>query len=214
VNAVVKPQEFPVVRFHAATLKLLGVAPVILHSAVADLDGVEERIGRKPPASVREWYSFDGACKLLLQYSNGDSPLDVREFGLPRKDTHGGGPHDLLARDLVVFRYENQAACVWAFGLDGSDDPPVYVDLDSQFKTWTECAPTFSEHLYTCIWDYALVFTRDLIVQAQNHPVSATAISFLKDNFDVGPETYGWPGHTQYRFSKADQRILIWASED
>ena len=200
-------------RFHGRTLKLLNIAPPTSRNAVEVLDAVEARIGRKLPASVREWYSLDGACELLRQYSNDDWPLEVREFGLPRTDTHGGGPHDLLERDLVVFRYENQAVCAWAFGLDGTNDPPVYVDVDSQFQKWTKCAPTFSEHLYAWMWDYALVLTKDLLVQAQNRPISDAALDFLKANFAVGPETYGWPGHTQYRYSNADQRILIWASE-
>lgn len=134
--------------FHLNTLELLGVAPTISQSAIAELNDAECRIGRKLPASIREWYSLDGACSLLRQFSNEDSPVDVREFGRPRNDTLGGGPHDLLARDLVPFRYENQAVCVWAFVLDGSDDPPVLVDFDTQFKTWTRCAGTFSEHLY------------------------------------------------------------------
>jgi hypothetical protein len=38
-------------------------------------------------------------------------------------------------------------------------------------------------------------------------------MAVLKGNFDVGPETYGWPGHTQHRFSRRDQHILIWACE-
>jgi hypothetical protein len=200
-------------RFHSRTLKLLNVAPVISATAASSLDAVEARIARKLPASVREWYSLEDACKLLRRLSNDDWPLEPGEFGLPRKDTHGGGPHDLLARDLVVFRYENQAVCVWAFGLDGTEDPPVYVDFDSQFKIWTRCTPTFSEHLYAWMWDYALVLTREPLIQAQNRPVTEAALSFLKENLDIGPETYGWPGHTQYRFSKGDQRILIWASE-
>ena len=202
------------IRFHDETLKLLNIAPAVSPNAVSELDAVEARIGRKLPASVREWYSLDGAREILRQYSNNDWPLEIAEFGLVRHDTNGGGPHDLLARDLIVFRYENQAVCVWAFKLDGSDDPPVSVDVDSQFKTWTQCAPTFSEHLYAAIWDHAMVLSGDLLIQAQHRPVSATAISFLKENFDTGPETYGWPGHTQYRFSKADQRLLIWASDD
>ncbi len=210
----VRSLEFSVVRFHARTLKLLNVAPGISDSAVADLDAVETRISRKLPASVREWYSLHGACELLRRYSNDDWPLEVRELGVPRKDTHGGGPHDLLARDLVAFRYENQGVCVWAFGLDGTDDPPAYVDFDSQFKTWTRCSPTFSERLYAWIWDYAKVLTNDLLVQAQNKPLSETALSILRSNLDAGPETFGWPGHTQYRFSKGDQKLLIWASDD
>lgn len=201
-------------RFHAKTLNLLNITPRISYIAVAQLDAVEARIGRKLPASVREWYSLEGACELLLRYSNDDPPLEINEFGQPCKDTHGVGPHDLLARDLVVFRYENQAVCVWAFGVDGTDDPPVYVDVDSQFKTWTKCAPSFSEHIHAWMWDHAKVLTKDLLVQAQNKPLSTNALGFLRENLEIGPETYGWPGHTQYRFSNGDQRLLIWASED
>ena len=167
-------------RYHANTLTLLNVAPAVSRGAAADLDAGEARLGRQLPASVRDWYTLEGACGLLRQYSNDDWPLEIREFGLPRKDTHGRGPHDLLARGLVVFRYENQGVCVWAFGLDGTDDPPVYVDFDSQFRTWTKCAPTFSEHLYAWMWDYTLVLTKDLLVQAQNRPASGTALSFLR----------------------------------
>jgi hypothetical protein len=195
-------------------LHLLNVALAISDSAVADLDAVEARIGGKLPASIREWYSLDGACRLLQEYSNDDQPLDVREFGLPREDTNGGGPHDLLARGLVPFRYENQAVCVWAFAMDGTDDPPVYVDVDSQFKTWTRCTPTFSGHLYAWMWDFAKVLRKnDLLVQAQNSPLSDRALAFLKGNFDVGPVTHGWPGRTQHRFSTGDQRILIWTGD-
>ena len=199
-------------RFHSQTLKLLNVDPVISDSALTKLDAVEARIGRELPASIREWYALNGASELLHQYSNNDWPLEVNDFGQPQKVTLNGAPHDLLARDLVVFRYENQGVCVWAFGIDGSDDPPVYVDVDSQFKSWIKCAPTFSEHLYAWMWDYAKVFTKELLVQAQNEPLSETALDILRGNLDTGPVTYGWPGHTQYRFSKGDQRLLIWAS--
>jgi hypothetical protein len=162
---------------------------------------------------VREWYSLEGAGDLLKRYSNDDPPLEISDFGVPRKDTHGGGPHDLLARNLIPFRYENQAVCVWAFRVGAGDDPPVYVDFDSQFREWTECTSTFSGHLYAWMWDYALVLTKDLLIQAQNQPVTEDAIGFLSQNFDRGSETYGWPGHTQYRFSRQDKRILIWASD-
>ena len=201
-------------RYHTKTLELLGIKPHRSTVAIKKLDRVEHRIGRKLPASVREWYSLKGACDLLRKYSNDDPPLEIDEFGEPRRDTHGGGPHDLLARDLLVFRYENQAVCVWAIKLDGSDDPPVVLDFDSQFKTWKPCAATFSTHLYTWMWDNALVLGRDLLVQAQNRPLSARALSSLRRHFEQGPETHGWPANTQYRFYKNDQRIVIWASKD
>src|ERR1700756_4182817 len=68
-------------------------------SSAAVLTQVEEKIGRTLPASVREWYEMEGACQLLRQCSNCDEPLEIAEFSEPKRDTHGGGPHHLLARD-------------------------------------------------------------------------------------------------------------------
>jgi hypothetical protein len=79
-------------RFHDRTLKLLDIAPTTLRSAVEALDAVEDRIGRKLPASVREWYSLDGACKLLLRPNK---PLHLisaalRPIGLSRLTSRRG----------------------------------------------------------------------------------------------------------------------------
>lgn len=186
-----------------------GVSP----SAAKALAEVEERIWRGLPASVREWYEQEDACQLLLDYSNGDPPLEIERFGEALRDTHGGGPHDLLARGLLPFRFENQGVCVWAVHLNGSDDPPVVIDYDTQFKIWKPCAASFSEHVYTWVWDWSLVLQRDLLIQAQHDPLSPEAMSFLKMHFAAGPVTAGWPADNQYRFSRGDQRILISASD-
>ena len=200
-------------RFHANTLAILDVDAEVSQSAVSLLNAAEVRIGRAPPASVREWYSLDGAIELLRRYSNDDPPVQIKEFGLLRKETDVTSDDDLLERDLVIFRYENQGVCAWAFRIDGSDDPPVYVDNDWDSGTWTQCMPKFSEHLYAWMWDFSMVLIRGLLVQAQNQPVSDAAISFLRGSFNAAPETHGWPGHTQYRFYSGDKRILIWASD-
>jgi hypothetical protein len=202
-----------VTEFHAATFELLDLTPVLSPSAVAELDRVEKRIGRKLPASVREWYSIDGACRIMREYSNDDPPIPVNELGSPRRDTRGGGPVDLISRNLVPFRYENQAVCIWAFRIDGTDDPPVEVDLNTYFRTWTPCGVSFSQHLYASTWDFACVLTRELLVQAQNRPLTTSALGHLQSHFTSGPTTFGWPGHTQYRFNHNDKRILIWASD-
>jgi hypothetical protein len=206
-----------VLRFHSKTARLLNIEPRRSPSSATALRRVEEKIGRTLPASVREWYEMEGACQLLRQYSNCDEPLEITDFGKPERDTDGGGPHDLLARDLLLFRWENQGVCAWAINLDGSDDPPVVVDVDTQFRSWVPCANSFSEYVYSCVWDYALVMASShseaLLVQAQNGPLSNDTLHFLKTHFQTELVTYGWPGQTQYRFFDADQRILIWADE-
>ena len=122
-------------RYHSKTLQLLGIEHRRSPSAVQAVAQAEDRIGRALPDSVREWYELENACRILLEHSNGDPPLDISEFGQPQRDNHGGGPHDLLADDLLLFRWENQRVCAWAIRLDGSDDPPVVVDLDTQFRS-------------------------------------------------------------------------------
>ncbi len=204
-------------RFHTKTFALLGIEPSVSPSAVELLDQVEKRIGRPLPASVREWYELRGAYRLLLEHSNDDPPVDISHFGEPARDSRGGGPHDLIARDLLLFRWENQAVCTWAICLDGSDDPPVVVDVDTQFSTWTRCADSFSQHVYSWVWDYALIMgpshSNDLLIQTENLLFSENALDFVDNHFQAELVTYGWPGATQYRFFSEGQRILIWVDE-
>jgi len=130
-------------RYHSRTFQLLGIEPRRSPSAVEAVVRAEERMGRRLPESVREWYELENACCLLLEHSNHDPPVDVSDFGKPERDRLGGATHDLLAEDLLVFRWENQGVCTWAIRLDGGDDPPVVVDVDTQFTSWIENAPSF-----------------------------------------------------------------------
>ena len=36
---------------------------------------------------------------------------------------------------------------------------------------------------------------------------------FLKQNFLEGPQTYGWPGEINYRFSQKGIKISVWYSK-
>ena len=98
--------------------------------------------------------------------------------------------------------------------LDGSVDPPVYVDVDSDGTEWQMLAPTFSAYVRACIWDFEVVFGQPGLAQAQNAPVSAGAIAELRRIFTEEPKTLGWPGSTQYRFAGKNHAILIWAAND
>jgi len=93
------------------------------------------------PSSVREWYCNEDAIGLLTRYSNQDWPVPLREFSVKSWKTH----------HLLTFKKENQGVCYWAIDLDGSHDPPVYVDVDSNGAEWTLHAPTFTAYVYACI---------------------------------------------------------------
>lgn len=187
-------------RYHSKSLGLIGVAPRISHAAFPDLADVERRIGRTLPESVHEWYSLDNACELLAKYSNDDPPVPRNKLG------------DNKSR-LLVLRGENQGVCRWVLRLDGSDDPPVFVDQDftDWEETWTPCTSRFSDYVYCCIWDFAMVLKDKPLIQAQHSELSATTLALLSREFERVTDSHGWPSDHQYRFQKLDQHILIWS---
>ena len=193
----------PMTPFHAATFRLLGIEPRISRTAVSECERAERRFGFRLPSSVREWYSYEDALDLLTRYSNQDWPIPVRKFATTEWNEYR----------LLPFKNENQGVCVWAILLDGSDDPPVYVDVDSNGAQWSVQAPTFTAHVYACVWDYLLVLDQAGLVQAQNEPLSTEAINELRRCFSEQARTFGWPGNTQHRFTGEDQAILIWSGE-
>jgi hypothetical protein len=44
-------------------------------------------------------------------------------------------------------------------------------------------------------------------------PINHQILASLRRAYEERPITYGWPGDTQYRFSKNDQRIVLMQSE-
>lgn len=190
-------------RYHQRSFDLIRCSPKTASESVDALTLVENRIGRPLPPSVREWYSIEGACDLLLKYSNGDPPVAIATIG----------SRGLISEELLVFRHENQGVCSWAVWLNGDDDPPVVVSDDLDFRSYKFCTDTFSDYIYSCVWDYGWLFVPPLI-QAQNVPLSAAALEMLNRDFTRGLKTNGWPGDTQHRFFSKDHRILIWASKD
>ena len=160
-------------------------------------------MGLRLPESVRDWYGRDGATEILANHSNGDAVILVSQFAMKQS----------LSRQLLPFQVENQGVCEWSIMLDGSDDPPVYVDVDSNGAEWHLQAPTFSDHVRACVWDYKMVLGQPALVEAQNAPLSPESIEFLEHSFHAEPRTFGWPGDTQYRFSGHCQAVLIWSAE-
>ncbi|MCP5045462.1 MAG: hypothetical protein GY944_30910 [bacterium] len=199
--------------YHAATETLLDTTLVPSRSRSALIERVERSYGFTFPASLREWYSIPVALAILEEHSNADPPIGVEEMLGPRTDTIGGGPHDLLSRGLIPIRYENQGVAVWAVRLDGTDDPPVVVDVDTQFREWKPCASSFSEYVYTCVWDYRKVLLQDASVCTDNIPFDQSQLAFLRSRFAEYPTTFGWARDQTYRFYRGGQAIMLWADE-
>lgn len=189
--------------FHSATFRLLRTEPAVSSAAVSAVENAERRLGFRLPPSVREWYCNAEAIETLAKYSNQDPPIPLEKFAVIEWNS----------LHLLPFKYENQGVCTWSISLDGSDDPPVYVDVDSDGKQWNMQAPTFSEYVYSCVWDCASVLDQPALVQAQNEPLSEEAVGELRRHFSEQPPTFGWPGSTQHRFAGKQCAILIWTGE-
>lgn len=189
--------------FHSATFGLLDAEPRILLSARQRLDETELRLGIKLPVSLREWYERESALRILSEHSNDDPPIEVSSFALTQWHS----------QTLLPIRYENQGVCTWAVNLDGSDDPAVFVDVDTNGKHWNVLAQRFSDYVYSCVWDYKVVLQQPALVQAQNRALTEAAVEALTTTLKPEMVTHGWPGSTQFRFRGSHHGVLIWAAD-
>jgi hypothetical protein len=195
--------------FHERSLRLLPKVPEISEAAVAKVADVEARIGRPLPAAVRDWYVREDACDILRTYSNEDPPVALEDLGRPIPASNGN-PRNLAADGLLYIRTENQGVCAWAVLLDDRDDPEVAVSYDD-LNEWQPQADTFSDYVFSGIWDWGLALRSDWLIQAQNGPLSEKALDRLRQHFRETVRTYGWPGDNQYRFEGDGLRLLLWS---
>ncbi|PWT95796.1 MAG: hypothetical protein C5B53_10945, partial [Candidatus Melainabacteria bacterium] len=194
--------------FHDSTYGIIGGKPEVSKEALALLDALDKKCGGRLPPSLREWYSLDGAVEILAKRTS-DHPIALSDLG---KDSwYVGGTRDFVAEKYLVIMSENQGVCHWAIELNGQDDPPVVVEVDSLPKVeWLPFADTFSAFLETMVsdWNYAIVLC------AQDIPLADRELDFLRQQFTEGHMTHNWPAKTTYRFRQDDQCIIIWDGEE
>ena len=49
--------------------------------------------------------------------------------------------------------------------------------MDVDETGWQQQAATFSDYVYSCVWDYAVVFAKPALVQAQNAPAACALMT-------------------------------------
>jgi hypothetical protein len=190
--------------YHDATFRLLGKNTDISAAAKLMFNESEHRLGIKMPMSLREWYERESAIVVLADCSNQDPPIEVSRFKIVA--WHG--------KRLMPIRNENQGVCTWAVEIDGGENPAVLVEVDSNGTHWDVLANSFSEYVFSCVWDYKLVHMQPALVQAQNIKLSGAAIDLLSREFVPVLSTRCWPGSAQYRFQGSGCGVLIWDSPE
>jgi hypothetical protein len=169
------------------------------------------------PKSFVEWYGMRSGIELLERNSNCDHPLPIERLGDPLQWRWPVAP-DCVSEGRLIFMVENQAVSVWALGLHGGDDPPVFVARDPDLG-WRHCAEAFSTFVGCQVWDHTEIFDsaeppRRILVQAQDVPLRSDDLAFLQRSFSARATTHGWPGNNQYRFERGETCILIWDGDD
>ena len=156
--------------------------------------------------------------------------VPVRGLGRPFSDWYLKRParakpdrlDDFVRAGLLVVMHENQGVCTWAVKLDGTDDPPVVVEVDSidsaaspSEARWEPCADSFSTFMYCRAWDHGHCLAGiSVTASANDRPLAPGDLSLLQSHFSEGPRTHGHPGVTNYRFFTRNSAILIWDGED
>jgi hypothetical protein len=201
--------------FHEGALARLGVQHALDPRAMRSLKERATALGITLPASFVEWYGMRDGIDLLRRNSNADDPVEVERLG-ERFQWRWDEKQDWLQEGLLLFMFENQAVCVWALRLDGSDDPPVVVARDPDLE-WRACADRFSTFITCQVWDHIEIWDEQgarILLQAQAVPLKENDLAFLRKRFDSAPTTHGWPGDNQYRFQRGDYRVLVWDSPE
>ncbi len=200
-------------KYHHKAFDLLQREPAISDYALQLLAQVEQQRNIGLPSSVLEWYSLDGAVETLSLYGNSDRPVPLEHLGKTEQDWYGVGSRDFVSEGFLLVLTENQGVCHWAVELDGSEDPPVVVEVDSAPNVvWQPYADTFLTFVYTRIWDWQPFAYSAL--SAQDQPLDQGDLAVLRQQYREAPTTYNWPGKRNYRLHRRDQRVLIWPGED
>jgi hypothetical protein len=199
-------------RFHQSACDLLGLAPTVDLDERAALTERERQLGVRLPAALVEWYSLRGAMDILAG-ATGDRALGAAELGEP-PDGWGGGLTRLVDQGLLVIRVEHQGACHWAVRLDDGADPRVLVAVGARGDgaIWRLHAASFSDYVFTLAWD-RLAFVLPYCLAAQDQPLERRDLAMLEREFTQRQRTWAWPGHTNYRFERGGQRVVVWEGD-
>ena len=145
--------------YHQATFDVMGKKPLLAKSAIKALEQRERVLGITLPASLKEFYSLKGACGILEKHSDSDVAVPIKDLGDPEELEHG----------VIRFQDDGQGMGAWYVRLDGSDDPPVELNVEgsewlppegSDDWSWWDVArfdrvaDHFSEFIYERVFTY------------------------------------------------------------
>jgi hypothetical protein len=203
--------RYTMLHYHATAFEVLGLKHGFLRSksplsiapspeAIRKIEEWEATENYKLPASVREWYSFEGWEKLLTPPGEDCEPCTLDVFlGECSKALQTNVELD---KGWVFFygpRRANTGYEVYLI-LDGSDDPKV-AEVPEAEETNDVNRDVFSEYIVHLCWAYRMVGLPYLKIMDDEVPESV--ILFLQDKFKELPHV------KQFMWQKPSNRCFI-----
>jgi hypothetical protein len=207
-----KERETMNLRFHAEALEQMGIKPVFSDERLRLLEEWEKKHQRALPAALKELYALEGIEEWFEETGQDFlvplSKLSVHDWSNVKVVECAGLSLDDLKKGTVHFLTENQWVNTWEVLLDGSDDPPVLVNLESQ-ECWIT-SPCLSDFFLAAVWDHALLrheWDEDLLWGSVNFDAVK---DLLRRDFRQFPVTYGpTPDQAVHRFQKGNWRVRL-----
>ncbi len=137
----------------------------------------EQRLGVSFPASVKEWVARADAVKIA---SSQDNFLRLDDFRIA----------EAINGKFLTIMLENQGCCEWGVLLNGSDDPPVYVN-NRDDRGWEKVCELFSDLIFVQPWDWPNNLPFGAYADASD--ITKEHLSHLKSVLPkLIPTTLGW----------------------
>ncbi len=127
-------------KYHQGTFDILGIdVPPVSKQGLQAIKELERSIGARLPESLREWYSLEGAARLLRKFAIIDEPA---QLDLPDRPL-APGLIGLTEEGFLYLGCTEQAGCELAAELEG-DDPPVLLYREAADYGWHQTYDRFS----------------------------------------------------------------------
>jgi len=203
-------------KYHQGAFDVIAVTPEFDPAAEERLSHIERERDFQFPASMREWYSQRGAVELLDQKGYCIESVSLENLGrtwvdylsIPRREV------DPIAEGHLTFLHEVQGGTSWTVRLDGSDDPPVFVENDFPKNVRSEACSRFSTFTYCHLWDFRIALGREAYVVVEPFDNSLQTIIELARPFAELPRTHFCLPSTEHRFQMEDHALLIQINDD
>jgi hypothetical protein len=187
-------------RYHQATFDLLGERPMLSEQALRRIKAWEQYHKIVLPASIREWYSLEGA-EDRLRYGDSttgilqDTPLRkklqevAKQFRTREPGSFKGFPVVPGEEDMAFYARLGRAA-----------DPLVHIVWYPD--EWGVADGSFSVFVFRWVWDHFACHrpaARDLSLVAVEPAFSAMELDSLIDHFTEGPRQFAFRGRREMR---------------